>query len=243
MKQRGAGSTIVAMALGILAWAAASAAAGDCPHRAPREATVDAAGARVAKVEARAGSLRVAGRAGATAVSVRGNACADRAGLLDDVQLRVERVGDSVEVEAVFPENSWFSGGSAWLDLVIEVPAGLAVEVVDGSGEAEIVSVASVRVEDGSGGLTIRDVTRDVQVRDGSGEISVEGVGGSVTIDEDGSGGIEVTGVKGNVLVRNDGSGGISVKDVGGDFTVRNDGSGGIEHDAVRGRVSVPRRR
>jgi hypothetical protein len=242
MKQTGSGSTIGALTLGILAWAAASAAAGDCPHKAPREATVEAGGARVARVEAGAGALRVEGRAGATAVVVRGTACASRDGLLDDIQVRAERQGDIVQVKTDFPENSWFSGGSAWLDLVIEVPAGLAVEVVDGSGEAEIASVASVRVKDGSGELRIRDVTRDVHVRDGSGEVSIEGVGGSVTVDEDGSGGIEVSGVKGNVLVRNDGSGGISVRDVGGDFSVRNDGSGGIEHDGVRGRVSVPRR-
>jgi hypothetical protein len=230
------------VALGLVLWAAAPARADDCSgHRAPREARVDASGARVAKLEAKAGSLRVEGRAGATAVVVHGTACASRASLLDGIQVVARREGDAVRVEAVIPENSWLTGGSAHLDLVIEVPAGLALDIQDGSGTAEILGAGSVRIEDGSGSLSIRDVAGDVHVRDGSGEIEIHGVEGSVTIEDDGSGSIEVEGVKGSVVVRNDGSGSISVRDVSGDFSVRHDGSGGIEHHDVRGRVDLPR--
>jgi hypothetical protein len=204
---------------------------------------VPAGSARVVKVEAGAGTLKIAGRPGATAVVVHGTACANRAGLLDGVQVKTSQAGDAVLVEAVIPEGSWVLGGGAWLDLVIEVPEHLALDVVDGSGSVEIASVGALEIVDGSGELTIRDVERDVRIRDGSGSIEVRGVGGSVTVEDDGSGSIEVQAVKGSVVVKNDGSGSISVADVGGDFSVRHDGSGGIEHHDVRGRVSVPERR
>src|SRR5262245_43558857 len=128
-----------AMAMGLLAWIAAAAAAGDCPHRAERQAAVDAAGARLVKVEAGAGSLRVEGRSGAS-VAAHGTACASRSTMLDQVQLRASRHGDTVLVKTDLPENNWSFGGGAWLDLVVEVPSDVAVEVEDGSGSAEIVS-------------------------------------------------------------------------------------------------------
>jgi hypothetical protein len=230
------------IALGLMAWTAA-AEGSDCAHRAAREATVDAAGARLVKVDAGAGSLKVEGRPGSSVV-VHGTACASRAGVIDQVQVRVRRDGDTVRIETLMPESNWSIGGTAaWLDLVVEVPSSLDVDVHDGSGSLEIAGVGAARVEDGSGEIHIRDVERDVEVRDGSGEIEIRGVGGSVEIPEDGSGSIEVDGVRGDVRVDDDGSGSISVHDVGGDFTVRHDGSGGIEQHDVRGRVSIPHHR
>ena len=214
----------------------------DCGHEARREERIEAAGVKTLRVIARAGSLRVDGQAGAGAIAVHGTACASRESVLEGIQVKVSRSGSEATVEAVIPESfNWLGGGEARLDLVLEVPPGVALEVEDGSGSIEIRHVAAAAVQDGSGEMMIEDVAGEVRITDGSGAIEVRGAG-SVVIDEDGSGSISVSGVRGNVLVRDDGSGSISVREVAGDFTVEDDGSGGISHVAVHGRVRIPSR-
>jgi hypothetical protein len=229
---------LLPLALGL----AGTVRADDCEHQARREERIDAAGVKTLHVIARAGSLRIDGQANAGAIAVRGTACASRESALDDIQLKVGRSGASATVEAVIPESfNWLVGGQARLDLVLEVPQGVALEVEDGSGSIEIRHVASAAVRDGSGEMVIEDVAGEVRITDGSGGIEVRGAG-SVVIDEDGSGGIDISGVRGNVLVKDDGSGSISVREVAGDFRVEDDGSGGISHTAVHGRVRIPSR-
>lgn len=237
------------LAAGALAPGAASAQDRDDGYAAPRDAAVSARGARRVEIEAEAGSLRVVGVAGLAEVRVRGTARASRREWLDAIRLEARREGDAVVVRAVIPDDD--EGGRGWrdgwrdgwrgLDLVVEVPRGIAarvedgsgeveirdvgaLELRDGSGEVEIVGVASATVEDGSGALRLRDVRGDVRVRDGSGAVVVERVGGTVTVEHDGSGGIDV-------------------RTVAGDFVVERDGSGGIDHAGVRGRVTLPPRR
>lgn len=235
---------------------AACAIADDCSYTAPFEEVVDAAGASGIEIDAAAGYLKVVGRDGLGEVRVRGTGCASSEKLLGEIELTVDRRGDRVRVLVEMPESSWRSQ-IARLDLDIEVPSGLPLDVDDGSGALEIHGVASARIDDGSGEIGVRDVAGDLRIDDGSGEIRVEDVAGevwirdgsgeidvrragSVTIDEDGSGSIHVADVTGDVTVRDDGSGSIRVAGVGGDFTVRDDGSGGISHRDVAGRVSVP---
>src|SRR5688572_14718772 len=62
-------------------------------YDAPRNATVNAAGATVLKVDARAGQLRVTGIAGITEVRVRGTARASGRGMLEDIKLEAQRNG------------------------------------------------------------------------------------------------------------------------------------------------------
>jgi len=225
----------------VLMASAGTAGAGwsECSHRSPREATVQANGARRIRVIARAGDLKIHGQAGATAVAVHGTACSSRESGLDEIKLIAERRGDAIYVEAAMSDE-WF-GGARGLDLTLEVPSSLPLEVDDGSGSAEIRDVAALKIEDGSGDLRIENVAGEVRVTDGSGGIVIDHAG-SVVIDEDGSGGVRITDVKGSVVVRDDGSGSIDVTDVGGDFAVEHDGSGGITHDGVRGAVRIPRR-
>ena len=229
----------------------------------PRSATVDADGARSIFVEARAGILRIRGRSGISSVRVTGTAYASRREWLDDIRLVARRVGDEVRIVADVPEmrGPTFGENTRGLDLIIEVPNTVLLEVEDGSGEAEIRGVAEleitdgsgelviediggpVRVTDGSGELQIRDVRGDLWIRDGSGEIRVREVTGSLVVDDDGSGEISAEGIRGSVRVVDDGSGSIHVADVGGDFIVEHDGSGSISFDNVRGSVRVPRKR
>jgi hypothetical protein len=246
-------ATLVAV-LFVSAGASAQAGMWDCGQTAPRQGRADAGGARSIRVIARAGELKIRGVAGASEVAVKGTACASRASGLDEIKLVVERRGDVVHVEAVTPEWNW---GSAGLEMEIDVPNSIPLDVEDGSGSAEVRDVAALRIVDGSGELVIDGVRGALTVDDGSGSLHIANVGGearitdgsgeivvrqagSVLVTEDGSGSIQISDVRGNVVVRNDGSGSIDVRDVAGDFTVDDDGSGGIEHQGVRGHVKVP---
>lgn len=233
------------------------------PYSAPRNAVVDAAGAKSVEVEAGAGSLRVEGKAGLRQVQVTGTARSSSQQLLTQIKLIAERRGDVVFIKADIPdgESNRDDDYSAALDLVIEVPQGINADVSDGSGDTKILNVGSleatdgsgsfsvigaagsVRVTDGSGDLTIENVGGDVKVSDGSGDINVRNVTGSFTVESDGSGGIYATDVRGSVVVQNDGSGSIEVNKVGKDFTVESKGSGSIDYADVSGRIDIPERR
>lgn len=231
---------------------------------APRNATVDASGARSVRVEAGAGLLRVEGKAGITRVQVTGTAHASSRSMLEKVKLTAERRGDEVFIksEVLDSDFNWFSDGNAnaSLDLVIEIPQGLNANVSDGSGDAKIQNVGeleagdgsgdleidgatSVRVTDGSGNLVIKNVRGDVHVRDGSGDVVARNVAGSFTVESDGSGGIYATDIRGSVVVEHDGSGEVNASRVGKDFIVESKGSGEVTYDEVTGRVDIPDRR
>jgi hypothetical protein len=231
-------------------------------YTAPRNATVDAAGARGVEVEAAAGELRIEGKPGLTKVQVTGTARSSSQEILGRIRLIAERRGDVVFIKADMPDDEWRNGDySAGLDLVIEVPQGMNAEVGDGSGDAKVMNVGSLEISDGSGNLTIVDaggsvsvtdgsgeltidnVRGDVNVRDGSGDINVRNVTGSFTVETDGSGGIYATDIHGSVVVENDGSGEIEATKVGKDLRVENKGSGSVNYADVSGRVDIPDRR
>jgi hypothetical protein len=233
------------------------------PYTAPRNAVVDAAGAKTVEVDAAAGILRVEGKPGLRQVQVTGTARASSQRLLNEIRLIAERRGDLVFIKADMPDNKdWrdYDGWSAALDLVIQVPQGINADISDGSGDTKIFNVGaleasdgsgdfsvdgaagSVRISDGSGNLTIQNVGGDVKVTDGSGDINVRSVSGSFTVESDGSGSIYATDVRGSVVVENDGSGEIEVKQVGKDFRVEHKGSGDIDYADVTGRVEIPER-
>jgi len=232
------------------------------PYSAPRNAVVDAAGAKSVEVEAGAGSLRVEGKAGLRQVQVTGTARSSSQQFLTQIKLIAERRGDVVFIKADIPDSDSYRDDdySASLDLVIEVPQGINADVSDGSGDTKILNVGSleatdgsgsfsvigaagsVRITDGSGDLTIENIGGDVKVNDGSGDINVRNVTGSFTVESDGSGGIYATDVRGSVIVQNDGSGSIEVNKVGKDFTVESKGGGSIDYADVSGRVDIPER-
>ena len=243
----------------------ASAAHAQGPnYTAPRNAVVDAAGARTVEVEAAAGSLRVEGRPGLRQVQVIGTARSSSQQFLNRIRLIAERRGDVVFIKADIPDrgNGSFFHDNNWaaLDLVIQVPQGINADVSDGSGEAKILNVGSleaadgsgdftvdgatgtVRVTDGSGSLKIQNVGGDVKVSDGSGEIDVRNVTGSFTVESDGSGSIHASDIRGSVIVESDGSGEIEVSKVGRDFRVDSKGSGSIDYATVSGLVVIPER-
>jgi hypothetical protein len=150
----------------------------DAGYTAPREASATAAGARRILVAAGAGSLRIEGKRGLTEVRARGTAYASSRRLLDEIRLVASRRGDVVELRTDIPEHQ---GGDwedfqAGIDLVVEVPDSLALDVEDGSGGLEIRNVGVLDVRDGSGEMTIEHVRGSLTIRDGSGTIRVDDV-------------------------------------------------------------------
>jgi len=230
----------------------------DCEATAARALRVPASGITHVVVIGKAGSLRVTGRDGAAEIRADGTACASRSSVIDDIRLVGTRVGSEYRIEAITPEDLWW--GSASLSFEVTLPAGMAVDVRDGSGDLAIVHTGQLHVVDGSGDLEIRDVRGNVDVRDGSGDTSIrnvsgnvsitdgsgdltiEHVGGSVTIPADGSGGAEIRDVRHDVMVEAKGSGSLEVDGVGGDLTVQRKGGGSLDYAHVSGRVNVPER-
>ena len=236
-------------------------------YTAPRNAVVNAAGARLIRVEAGAGFLHINGRPGLTQVRVTGVARASSRRILDEIRLQAERQGDVVVVKMVVPEGAssfwnFFRGGySEALDLTIDVPVTTPLDVSDGSGETTIKGTGPVTIVDGSGDLEMSGITGNVDITDGSGNIILRGVDGDVHIDDgsgdidsnnvtgnftighDGSGAVDVVGVGGTMRIGEKGSGPVSVSRIGGDFIVAAKGSGNIDYNTVKGSVSIPERR
>lgn len=233
-------------------------------YSSPRNADVRVDGAKSIRIVAAAGILKVEGRSGLNEVHVRGTAKSDRKNLLDGIKLIAERRGDEIYIKADMPDeerDNWRDNWNMVLDLVIEVPSSLPLDVDDGSGSAEFNNTGAIRLDDGSGEIVVRNAHGDVKISDGSGTITIEGVQGSVRVsdgsgeirardvtgnfivEEDGSGDIDVTGVGGEMRVESDGSGSIDVDRISGDFVVERDGGGSIHYDTVKGRVSIPERK
>ena len=120
------------------------------------------------------------------------------------------------------------------IDLTIEVPEHLNLDVEDGSGSINISGVASLKLKDGSGSINIRNVNGKVEIDDGSGSIDIKHVESDVSID-DGSGSIHVRNVSGKVTV-SDGSGSINVNKADS-FELLSDGSGSVNVDNIAGKV------
>jgi hypothetical protein len=227
-------------------------------YTAPRSGTASTAGISTIRVANGSGRLIITGNPSATEVRATGTAHAASQRDLDGVKLVVERQGDEIVVHPDM-NDSW-NGCDCFMDLTVEVPTSIALEVADGSGGAELRNVGSARITSGSGGVTVQhtsgsvairsgsgrarvsDIHGDLRASSGSGGISANGVTGSVEIEHSGSGSVSLSNVSGSVHVGSIGSGSLDADGVGGDLTVDSKGSGSVHYASVRGKVSVPSR-
>jgi hypothetical protein len=228
-----------------------------CRHSQEIERTVDLAEVRQVSVRAGAGPLEIRGTESAAAsgrLVLTGLACASREQTLGRMDVDVRLRGDTLEVATRIPADQ-----EALIELEIELPDDVALDVIDSSGSLELRNVRSVELRDSSGSIDIADVRGAVHIasdssgsidirdagevtidRDSSGSITVENAA-TLTVGEDGSGSITARHIAGDVYVGRDGSGSIEVTDVGGNFTVVRDGSGDVRHHAVAGVVDLGR--
>lgn len=204
---------------------------------------VAVAGLERLKLDVGAGYLNVSGAPDSTDIRVRAKACADSQRDLDAVDLLQTRRGNTLDISSQTDQSAGtFSlpGMSyAYIDVDIAIPAGLMIDIEDGSGDLVISAVeGSLQIDDGSGDIDIRRITGDVAVDDGSGDVQIEAVTGRVRV-EDGSGSIAIQTVEGDVAIDNDGSGDIRVADVTGDFIAGDTGSGDVDYSGIGGRTQV----
>ncbi len=207
-----------------------------------RELKLDAEAIEVFEIDAGAGSMEVIGVSGldrlvVTATVVVPESDEDDAIKLIDKKMRLslDRAGDRAKLISTFDDGMFGRGSSARIDLKISVPAGIAIEIDDGSGSIELIDTAAdVSIDDGSGSIDAQGIA-NISIDDGSGSIDISAATGDVSI-VDGSGSINVRSVAGSVTI-DDGSGSIKVSDVEQDLIVVDDGSGGFSYSDVRGVV------
>lgn len=222
--------------------------------------TLDTDGIRALELDTGAGYLDITGASGSGDIEVHARACTDSSRRLEEMDVLYQRRGNTWEVETEvgnarggFSVFSLFDFNSqARIDMDVRVPAGLLLEIDDGSGAINVRDVTGeLRIDDGSGGIGISNVTGPVEVDDGSGEIEIHDVNGRVRVNDgsgsvtiartmavtvrDGSGSIAIRDIEGNVHIPDDGSGSIRIERVSGNVTIDDDGSGDIRVADVRG--------
>lgn len=184
--------------------------------------------------ETEAGDLKIIGVKGASQIEVIADLYSSES---RPFTLSLEKQGYAAVLKAVGGSCIGVcSGPSGYADLLVKVPAELALTLEDGSGDISIEGLSSdLVINDGSGNLTVQG-GRHLVLEDGSGNASLTGFSGNLTI-EDGSGDIDIQQVKGMVSI-SDGSGDILVQQAGG-FTLLDDGSGELKIDQINGPVSL----
>lgn len=193
-----------------------------------RTLTLDAGELKQLVADTGAGKLDIIGEAGRNEVSLVADIYYYDE---DDIRLTLQRSGSKAVLEAGFTSNN-YSGNSPYIDLTVRVPAHFSLKLDDGSGDTTIRNLkGDLDIEDGSGNLTIEGGNNAV-VEDGSGELRISAITGKLVVD-DGSGNLYISDVKGDVTI-DDGSGNLSVRNVGGMVTI-DDGSGNIEVDGAGG--------
>ena len=236
--------------------------AGNCKFEKNIEQTLDLSKSEVLTISAAAGDLEIVGVSGTNQAVIQGRVCASKEQWLEQSDVATSS-GKSAAIEVDLPnsDGGWFSqiNSYLWMDLKIEVPQDIALDVKDSSGDMSLENIATVQIRDSSGDIEIERALGSVSIADSSGDIEIEGVEGDVTIESDSSGDIdasdingsvlvmsdssgdiEVSGVSNDFIVERDSSGDISADDVGGDFRVLKDGSGGISSRGVKGEVDIP---
>jgi hypothetical protein len=219
-----------------------AAAAGE-DYEEQRDLSLSATGIGTVDIEAGAGSLEVSGVSGADEIIVTAtiqipDRDTDNARKIieSDLVLTLEKREETAVLKAWFDNRFWRRGDTPSVHLLVHMPDNLNLAVDDGSGSITVSDITgAIRVEDGSGSITMTSVGGEVQIDDGSGSITVDDVGGDLSID-DGSGGIKIRGVAGSVII-DDGSGSINVSDVEQDLIIVDDGSGGLNISNIKGRV------
>lgn len=221
-----------------------TAQAWDCKYEKNIEQELSLAGSEELVVKAAAGDLEVTGVRGGSTASIKGRVCVSKEEWLDESGVETSG-GKTAEITVQLPDtgNGWslVSRRYAYLDLELEVPDNIPLDIRDSSGDIEIEGVGEVAVKDSSGDTEISDVKHSVVINDSSGDIVIRDVGGDVTIDSDSSGDIRGRDIEGAVLVRSDSSGDIRFSDVGSDFIVEKDSSGDIVANTIGGDFLVER--
>jgi hypothetical protein len=228
-----------------------------CKFSADRKLELQSGGLIELEIVARGGDLKLQSSS-SSGVAASGRACASSAELLERTQIRGTRDGTKARVFVQVPDDVGdLDSAYATLDLVIEVPAGVSVQITDTSGDIDAQGVRLARITDSSGDIETRGTSGDLEVSDSSGDLHLSDVEGAVTISDssgdvtvdtaqslrvlrDSSGDLRIVGIKGDVVVDNDSSGDIHVDRIGGNVEVVSDSSGERSIEHVVGSIREP---
>jgi len=219
--------------------------------------TEELKGINQVEINALAGELEISSHRDA-GVWAESRACAESKKYLSEIELAVEREGDTLHLTVIIaPLEEHWGLDYGFMDLQVKLPADMPVIVKDSSGNISLrqVSVSSiddssgkikasnllsdVRINDSSGDIILRGLQGSVEVSDSSGNIDLTDIKGDVNIRSDSSGEIEITRTSGVVVIGRDSSGDIDIDTTGGNVTINSDGSGGIQVSKVEGWVHI----
>lgn len=163
----------------------------------------------------------------------------------------VKRIGDALEITAVYPKRADGDRGllslimqrytSVSIDMRIRVPAEAALAVSGGSGDVDVAGIAAaVEISASSGDISARRIGGPLEIQVSSGDIEVEDSAGPAELSA-ASGDIDVRRVAKRVALQS-ASGEIVASDLGGDLLVSSasgdveiSGSGSIEFRGTSG--------
>lgn len=195
--------------------------------------------------EVGAGFLKIRGVAGLDRIEVEAEFIVKRMTdskardfIKDKLILSLEKKGSRAVLTAgQRPFRRLFNSVSYAINLTVRVPESLKLRINDGSGSMTVDNIeGDVRIDDGSGNIELSDIGGLVEVDDGSGDIDLRTIRGDIMVD-DGSGTVEVVECAGRVEI-DDGSGSIRIRDVTGDVLI-SDGSGSITVAGVEKDVTI----
>ena len=214
----------------------------DCKFKAERNLDIDPAGLKALALVLGSSDAQVEGVAGIKRIEVRGKACASEEEWLKDLTIDQERGGDRVRVTTSKNRTgthiNLFGSSYSYIDLTVRMPVDLALEVDDGSGDADVSNVASLRFTSGSGDLKAHHVVGDVVVKVGSGDAIIDDIG-SLNVERVGSGDIRASNSRGDIKVGHVGSGDVTFADVRGSVRIESVGSGDVGVRRASGDVEI----
>lgn len=234
----------------------------ECEYDRLLEQSLDVSGSELLTIAAAAGDLSIKGVSGSNEVTIRGKVCVSEEKWLDQARIYTKQ-GTRAEINVELPDigGGWSFWGQkyAHMDLELEVPSNLALQLRDSSGDIRVGDVYAISIRDSSGDIEIshaagpveiEDSSGDIEVRDlqgdftilsdSSGEIRGDNIDGTARVVADSSGDIRFTAVGKDVIVERDSSGDIVAENVGGDFRVLKDSSGDIRMKEIGGEVQIP---
>src|SRR5687768_5508868 len=120
----------------------------DCKYTASRRAATPASGVTRIVMRTGPGSLTVEGTRGAGQIVASGTACSSDESFLPNINVTLRKVGTELHIDSTMPEkNLIFGFSSARLDLDVTLPAGIPVEIEDGSGSMKIMNTGRTTIE------------------------------------------------------------------------------------------------